>query len=440
MTDAVARGPSNSSNKVELEPEHAQLTYLGEFRAHWPALLGTMIGQGLGSSLTHYTQNLYAPALIADFGWKKSQFALIGTLSLIMLFLVPLAGRFADRFGAIVATVVGFIGIAASLLAMSLMTGGLMEFYFLSLLRDFLGILTTALVLGKVILERFHKARGMALSISLTGPPLLAALVIPAIGAIIDSEGWRIAYRAQAMLVVAGGLLTIFLIRNGKKNGRSLVEFAPTMTTGRVAISDFIAIARQPIFLFFILAVMLCKFPDVIASSQMKLVLLDKGATSGFATLLVSAYAASVVLGRLACGLALDRVRPHIVAVFAVGVPAIGLVALASSYSANWLMAGSVMLLGASQGAEGDVGAILIARKFDLRHYSFIYSLMIASIGVATAVSSLVLSRTLDQTHGYSLFLVISAVVMVFSAISFYVTGRLKKAELSAGTPSHGPD
>ena len=83
-----------------------------EFRLNWQPLLAASIGLAMGSALGHYTLSLFGPALIAEFGWTKAQFALVGALPLATLPLAPFAGRFTDRFGTRVAAIVGFTAYA----------------------------------------------------------------------------------------------------------------------------------------------------------------------------------------------------------------------------------------------------------------------------------------------------------------------------------------
>lgn len=184
-------------------------------------------------------------------------------------------------------------------------------------------------------------------------------------------------------------------------------------------------LSRNPAFLLIVSGMFLCNFPQIIVSSQMKLVVMESGAPSRLATWIVSLYAMGVVAGRFACGIALDRVRAHVVSIFSLGLPAIGFALLASPMDAPWALGGAILLIGLAQGAEGDIGAYMTSRAFDMRQYSFVYSFLTAAMGLAAAAGSIVLSATLARTGSFDAFLVISAIVTVFGAAAFYFTGRI---------------
>ena len=190
-----------------------------------------------------------------------------------------------------------------------------------------------------------------------------------------------------------------------------------------MAAGELSAIFRSPAFLLIVSGMFFCNVPQVIVSSQLKLVLMENGASSTLATWVVSLYAGGVIVGRLLSGLALDKVSPQLVAIVALGLPAAGFMALASPFDAGWVLGGAILLVGLAQGAEGDIGAYLTSRTFDIRHFSFVYSFLIASMGVGTAVGSLTLSVMLDLTENFNLFLVTAAVLTVIGALCFFLTG-----------------
>lgn len=94
--------------------------YLGEIRLHWQTLVASAIGIGLGAAPNIYTMSLFGPPLLAEFGWSKAQLALLGSIPLFTLVLVPLAGRFTDRFGPRVAAMVGFTAVPLGFAAFTL--------------------------------------------------------------------------------------------------------------------------------------------------------------------------------------------------------------------------------------------------------------------------------------------------------------------------------
>jgi MFS family permease len=397
------------------------LGYLGEFRLHWPNLLGAAIGLGFGSAINHHLTSLFAPALIADFGWTRSQFALTGMIGLVSMLFTPVAGRITDRLGPRKAAMIGFSVLPAGYFAMSLMTGNILELYAIMLVNGTLGILTATMVFTRVVVERFDTARGIALSMVLCGSPLVAAVAAPAIGSIIEHEGWRAGYRVMALLSALGGIAAIALI------GRSKSGPARAREPAKLDWAQFREFARNPLFLMLIAGMFLVNLPQVLMASQLNLMLMENGASMAYATLLLSLYQVCVVIGRFASGYSLDRIPPHVVAILMLGLPLIGYVALSSPFDARWVLAGAVMLVGLAQGAETDVSAFLTSRKFAMEHFSFVFSMQMMSMGLASALGSGLLSYTLRDGGNFNAFLLIAAASTLGGALCFYLTGRFHR-------------
>lgn len=398
------------------------MSYKAEFRTHWQQLTASTIGMGLGLALNHYMMSLFGPELIAEFGWSKAQYALIGTTPFVMLFLLPFAGRFADRVGPRKAAAVGFIFLPIGYLALSLMNGNFYIFFAIMVLKGSIGTLTTTMVFARVIVERFKAARGFALSIVMTGSPLAGAIAVPLIARYMDLYGWREAFRLMALISIVAGIVTWTLLGREKtaQAATSHVHF-----TGR----QLLALTRNPLFLFAIGGMLLVNIPQIIAASQIKLVLEDNGLRDQLATWCVSLYAGGVAIGRFISGLALDRFPVHKVALWTLGFPALGLAGIASPYDAPWFLAASMLVLGLAQGAEGDIGAYVIARKFAVANYSLLLSFMTGALTLGAALGSLILSITLGRTGDYVVFLYLSAVATLVGAGMFYLTGRFPGEE-----------
>lgn len=388
-----------------------------EMRVSWPSLVGAGFGMALGSALNHYMMNLFGPAMIKDLGWSRAEFALLGSLPLVLMVFVPFAGRFTDRFGSRTAAAVGFTVVPLGYIGLSLMQGPIWQFFVLYVVQHIFGMLTTTMVFGRVVVERFDSMRGIALSLVISCPPLAGAIAAPLMGGFIAEYGWRAGWVAMATLTVLGGLIAIAMM--GGKRGSVRREPAPKLSR-----AELFGLLRHPSLMLILGGMFLVNVPQVFASSQLKLVVMDSGVTDSMATWMISLYAIGVIVGRFLSGIALDsKVPPNYVALAALGLPAIGFVILASQATGTGLLIFAVGLIGLAQGAEADVGAFLISRRFDLKNFSLLLSLTTMMIGVGSAAGSIILSATLHQGGGYVPFLLISAVATLVGAGLFGLTG-----------------
>jgi MFS family permease len=188
--------------------------------------------------------------------------------------------------------------------------------------------------------------------------------------------------------------------------------------------AEFIDLLRNPVLLLLIGGMVLVNLPQAFAQSQLKLIALDNGVSDASATAMVSLYAVGVIIGRFLTGIALDaKVRPHIVAIVALGLPAIGYGLFASGTPVAAILMGGVLLVGLAQGAESDIGAYLISRRFGIKNFSLLLSFLTMSIGIGSALGSLVLSYTLYLSDSYVPFLILSAAGTLLGAAAFGLTG-----------------
>lgn len=407
------------------------MTYLREFRVNWQSLFATFIGIATGSALSHYTMSLFAPELIAEFGWAKADFALVGSLPMITMFVVPFAGRFTDRFGTRIAAIVGFAAMSLGFFAFSVMSGDIIQFFVIWVVQHIFGVLSTSLVFSRLLVERFDKARGSALSLLMTGPPLSGAIVAPLLGAFIAAEGWRAAFVALAMVSAVGGLICVtFMGRAKRTTDRHAV--AKANSTARLTRAELLSLLRRRTFMLLVGGMFLINIPQVFASSQLKLIVLSTGVADQMATWMVSLYAIGVIVGRIIFGLALDRVSAHVIAICALSLPALGFLILASPLAATWLLTVGVLVIGLAQGAEGDIGGYMVSRHFDLKNYSLIFGFVKAGLDGGGAIGALILSYTLRQADSYGPFLILSAATTIIGALCFFLTGYARTQGVAA--------
>src|SRR5690349_15850197 len=105
-------------------------------------------------------------------------------------------------------------------------------------------------------------------------------------------------------------------------------------------------------------------------------------------------------------------------------LPGVGCLLIASPWNGFAVLVIAVCCLGAAWGAEGDVIAYLVARRFDLTLYSTVLSILSAAIGVSSALGAVLLSRTLQRSDSFNGFLVFTGVAAFVGGTLFLLLGR----------------
>ena len=150
------------------------MSYFGELRTNWEQLAAATAGLSAGLSLSAYTNALMAPQFLAEFGWSRSDFALTGVITLLTFVFLPVAGRLTDLFGVRRVAIVGVLGLPAGWIAYAMMSGAIWQYFAVTAALITVGVTTTPAIYSRIVATRFDTARGLALAIAISGPPLSA--------------------------------------------------------------------------------------------------------------------------------------------------------------------------------------------------------------------------------------------------------------------------
>jgi len=399
------------------------VTYLGEFRRSWTNLLGACIGMATGASLSFYTMSLFGPALIEDLGWTKADFALVSSLPLVTFVLHPMIGHFIDRVGPRIAVGTGFAGVILSFLGLSQMTS-LWQYLAINALFGFFGLMTSSMALSRVIVDRFDAARGVGLALLTSASPLSGALAAPLLSPIVSEYGWRAGYLVLALISAIGGLLAISLI--GRSPEPAADAAAGKHEPPKLNRAELMRIVRNPVFGVLMGAMFLVNIPGAFASSQLVLVTMEQGISRADAVWMVSLFATGVIGGRWICGIALDRLPAHWVAAVAFGAPVLSYAAFASGTATTPVLIAAILLIGLAQGAEGDVGAFILSRRFETRNFSLVYSILNMMVASGSAIGALILSYLLRLQDSYHSFIVLCLGAELVGAVMWWMTGFIR--------------
>ncbi|MEO5586258.1 MAG: MFS transporter [Novosphingobium sp.] len=410
----------------------------GEFRRHWRPLLAASLGMGSALSLNTYILSIFAPYLIEEFGWTRSQWAMLGLVQMAVVLSIPICGRLTDLYGVRRVAAVGAFSFPLFLLAIAAMNGGIGLYLGIYLAQTLICSTTTATVYSRIVAAAYKAHRGLALAIAGSAPPLIGALLSWPMTDFVADHGWRTGYVVVAAICAMFAVVTFLLLGSG--DGARYAQAGPA--TAKRSPADYRTILANPVFWIMFAALFLVNLPFSLASSQLKLVVLDQGLPDATAATMVSAFAIASIVGRLISGLALDRMPSHIVAAAGFVLPVFGLLLLASAYDSPTAVLAAISLIGLSFGAEADVIPYLVGRYFGIGIFSTVLGLLTAAMGGAMASGNVLIAVVLKNTESFNAYLVTAAATAFVGSLMFLLLGlpRFNQTPESESGPYSEPE
>lgn len=392
---------------------------ISEFREHWRPLTGSFVGLGSGLALNSYILSTFAPYFIDQFGWTTAEWAMLGAVQILVVFCLPMAGRLTDLFGVRPVAAVGAITFPLLLVAIATMNGNIYVYLGIYIAQTVLCSTTTSTVYTRAVAESFSARRGLALAICGSSPPLIAALGSPLMTGFVANHGWRAGYMVIAIFCALCTVLTLTLLPGG--NRQILQKSFVPMERPRGVYEELV---RMPIFWLMLLACFFVNLPFALATSHIKMVVLDQGISDSQAALMISTFAIGSIVGRIIAGVALDALPGHLIAAIGFGLPFASLIMLASGLDSTLMVGFAILLMGLSFGSEGDVIPYLITRYFNMAIFSTVMGLLSASIGTSMALGNVLLSISLTATGNFNLYLMIAAGGSLLGSGIFLMLGQ----------------
>lgn len=392
----------NSVIDTELAPLHERRTTFAELRAGWKILAGSFIGIMFGvTSVFFYSTGVFIKPLAAEFGWSRASLSTGTLISVLMLAAVsPLCGRVVDRVGARRLAIASLLGFAASLLALSRMTGSFAQYGGIMAVLSAIAVGTTPLTFTRIVNQWFTRARGLALGLTLAGPGVAAMLTPPLIGRIVATQGWRAGYAWLAFAVLSITPVVAWLLRSEQTTPLSSHGKPPA---SGVELRTAVGTAH-----FWWLVLILIS--AALASSGIVVHLVPMLSDAGMSLAQAGAFAAlmglAVILGRVVTGAVVDRVFAPRVALVILSIAAMGCFLMAGAGPSHAPLA--AVLIGFALGAEGDLVSYLVARYFGLRAYGAIYGCQYTAFLLGVAGGP-VIAGVLYDVHGNYIAALIAA-------------------------------
>jgi MFS family permease len=397
---------------------------VSEFRRSGAVVLCAMFGIAFGLApmgLT-YTIGVLLPALTDEFGWSRGE---VLNVSLVMLVgLVPMSyavGWITDRYGIRRVVLLSQLGLGAAFALLGLLTDRLSVFYALYFVMAVLAAGTLPITFTKAITGWFVERRGLALGIALSGTGLAGFFVPIYTGWWVEHHGWRAAYFALAALPIGVALPIAWLALREPPEQSVTVDASVTAPAHGLELVEALRGRR-----FWMMAVAFFGISAAVSATITNLVplLRDDGATPARAVELASLIGLSVIVGRVAVGLLVDRFwAPAVGAAFLLPA-AFGLYLLAGGGLSEPEAAACIVLVGLAVGAEIDLNAYLVSRYFGLRAYGRVYGLQYLLLAIGAAAGTPLFGWSSDRLGSYDAALYAGALALVLGTLLILLLGR----------------
>jgi predicted MFS family arabinose efflux permease len=385
------------------------LTPAGEFERHWRSLAGCTIAASVGTiGLNAYTSGAFLPELVAKAGYSREQLSfatllLSGTVALV----APFVGQAVDQWGAVRVIAFGVFGEVLGFFLLGTVPAVFGWYASAMVLLALLGAGTTPPGFSRIVTAHFDRRRGLALGLMISGLGVTAITAPLLLTQVIARLGWRGGYLFLSALVLSFGAMGVLLIRRDAPPARAQPIIVATRS------GDWSALKR-PLYWY----ILLCFAAPALFGGGYLLhlisILRERGFSPAQAAQIQALVGFAIIAGRLASGLAMDRVFAPYVAAGAFVITALGTALLLSSQAS--LLCLAALGIGLTIGAELDILAFTLSRYFGLvsfgRLYGLAYSMMIFAGGCSPVLIDR-LAREADYTPG----IIVSAVGTFAAAV-----------------------
>lgn len=393
-----------------------------EWRRHWGAVAASSVGVATGFSMLQFNTSIFIQPLQAQFGWTRGEIAAAHNGMILTALLPPFAGVLLDRYGVRRPLLLAMVLTGAAYLAMTQLSGSLLQYYATYLALQVVGIFTTGLAFTRVVAARFSASRGLALACTRIGISILGIVLPPTLFALVAEHGWQAGFYLLAAIVVFVGLpVCWFGIRDmsGEQAAHSGTD--RSVTSGE---SYWQLLRRDRRVTLLCLCAGFGYAPLSAILSQFQPLLVEAAIKPEQAAMLTGILAGSVLIGTLASGLLIDRIWAPIVAcLFNLG-PVLGCALLLQGEVSYAMALLAAVLIGVAQGAEIDIVAYLTARYFGMRHYSAIYGSTITIMSLMAVVGQVGIGLLHDRFGTYQAALMGAIAALLVSNVLYLCLGR----------------
>ncbi len=424
---------------IKFAMNHGQAKPSGGFFYGWVVVAAAAVGLFLGFvPIIGFTFSVFFKAIATEFHWNRSEISLGFSLSLLVLSIaLPISGKLVDRFGARRVIVPGAVLFGLGLMAFTLLTNHLWQFYLTYLFIGLVGSGTAPIPYYKVISCWFNRRRGLALGIAMGGAGLGSSLMPYLAHSLIASSGWRTAYLVIGVIVVVVTVPVVALFLKERPAMKGQLADGESESNARAATAaeaeGMTAAEARHSGTFWLMCTSFFLMSVTLGGCLIHMVplLTDRGISGNAAAAAASVLGAATLLGRVGTGYLLDRFAPHLVAMTLFLLSSVGITLLWSGTAGNLAFL-AAFLVGMGMGAEGDIMAYMVGRYFGVRFFGEIYGVCLTIYTIGAIIGPMLMAAGFDTTHSYRTVLGPFVIATIIAALLMKQLGPLRVWETTA--------
>jgi MFS family permease len=385
-----------------------------------------------------FTFPVFIPSLKEEFGWTDLQLGLaVGIWAGVGALASPLIGRIVDRFGARWIMIVGAVG--GGLLTMALgEVRSLGQLYGVIFFAAIFNAAGTYVPVASSISRWFVRGRGLAMSIAMAGMGLGGFLMPNLSSFLIQTFGWRGAYRAFGILIwlvlipatarwIHGRPSDLGLAPDGDRDPDGEDDQAPGSSGKEEGVGAREALGTSRFWLL--------GFADVaqaIAVVPLSVYLvrlsIQRGIADDVAALAYSFIYAAALVGMLAAGVLANRFSKRIMISLGYGLPAISVLFLFGLESAGPLFC-FTLFSGFCAGCRSTLWPLVIGDCFGSRAFSSILGFLMIFYNFGAVIGPPAVGRISDVTGSFYWALVLTIGAYLISSLLVAMGAKPRNGE-----------
>ncbi len=391
-----------------------------EFRTGWPILLACSVAAGTGIVLVFLNFSMFIVPLSRDLGVSRGDLGAVQALIITAAIGSPVIGRLADLFGVRRVYFVSTLLLAAVHLLIALYASNIYHMGMATAALGFLGVGTSSVVMTRPINAHFRQHRGKALGLMAVGVSVVSMIAPPVLQWVLETWNWRAGFLAIGAASLLIGLpVAALLLPDSGRSGSGIGAAEQEAPSDR-------RFLRERDFWLLTLSLIFMSLATAGTISQLAPMIQDEGLDASVAALALSFFAAGQFVGRLGGGWLLDKFEPRRVAVIMTVLPATGFLIFLGDTGLTWPILLACAMIGLLQGAEVDIFAYFVARRFDIAQYGTIFGALHGFGWIGTAVGITAFGFTFDIFGSYAP-IQLGAVILLSLSTFLFLPIRLRE-------------